>query len=86
MVLQYDADGDGELSRDERRLARDADRATLEAQFDVNRDGTLSEEERAGLDAIKKHRGRGGKKNRKAGHEHKGERNTDDATEQTTNY
>ena len=84
LVLQFDADGNGELSREERRMARDQRRAVLEAQFDVNQDGTLSDQERAGLDFVEKQRGRGGRKDRRAGHKHKGKRHNNDAAVEST--
>jgi len=84
MVQQYDTDGNGELSREERRSAREARRASLEAQFDVNQDGTLSDDERAGLDSVKDRRGHGGKKHHKTGRKHRGDNNTEEAAEQTT--
>jgi len=70
-LSEFDADGDGELSREERRTAREARRAAVEQQLDVNQDGVVSDEERAGLESLKgerkgklkgkKHGKRGGK-------------------------
>jgi len=84
LVLQFDANGDGELSREERKSARAARHASLEVQFDVNQDGNLSEEERAGLESVKKFRGRSGKHDTRAGGKHRGDRNPEEVTEQTT--
>ena len=48
-VQRYDADGDGELSREERRAAKQARRDRIRTEFDVDGDGELSEEERTTL-------------------------------------
>ena len=61
--------------------ARAARKATLETQFDVNQDGVLSDEERAGLESVKKHKGRGENGDRKA---RRGDRNAEEVTGQST--
>ena len=49
----FDADGDGALSKEERRAARQAVRENVLAMFDADGDGELSEEERAAARAEK---------------------------------
>ena len=46
LVLEYDDDGDGELSEEERAAAAEARKADLLAEFDADGDGELSREER----------------------------------------
>ena len=48
-VQRHDTDGDGELSREERRAVKQARRERIRAEFDVDGDGELSEEERTSL-------------------------------------
>ena len=62
-VANFDADGDGELSRDERKSAKQARRAAFEAQLDVNEDGVVSDAERAGFEEV--HEGHGKKRHGK---------------------
>ncbi len=52
-VLEFDADGDGALSDEERAAAVAARRAELLAEFDADEDGELSDEERAAARAAK---------------------------------
>ena len=46
MLEKYDANKDGELSREEMRAAREARRAEMLAKFDSNKDGQLDDKER----------------------------------------
>jgi len=62
-VANFDADGDGELSRDERKSAKQARRVAFEAQLDVNEDGVVSDAERAGFEEV--HKGHGKKRHGK---------------------
>ena len=45
-LARNDTDGDGELSRDEKRAARQARRERIRQEFDANSDGSLDEAER----------------------------------------
>jgi len=46
MIAEFDTDGDGELSRVERRAAKKAMRAARIAAFDSDGDGALSDSEK----------------------------------------
>ncbi|MFM2242137.1 MAG: hypothetical protein RLZ97_992 [Verrucomicrobiota bacterium] len=63
VIAKFDTDGDGKLSEDERKAAREAFRAEAEkrreamlAKYDTDGDGKLSEDERATLQADMKAR------------------------------
>ena len=63
MLIDFDSDGDGQLSRQEHQAAREAQRAIIEAQLDVNQDGVLSAEEAAGFESVEAESGgRGGER------------------------
>lgn len=49
LVKQFDKDGDGKLSPEEAKAAREARQAEMLKQFDKDGDGQLSEEERAAM-------------------------------------
>jgi len=69
MISMYDTDGDGELSKEERRVAaKEARKASLQAQLDVNQDGEVSELESAGYEEVREGRGEGRKGKRGGKH------------------
>ena len=64
ILEQFDTDGDGELSKEERKAARDARRAERIAKYDTDGDGELSKAEK---EAARADSPRGGKKGPKKG-------------------
>jgi hypothetical protein len=53
LLEEFDADGDGELSDEERAAAHEARHAAILAEFDADGDGELSDEERAAARAAR---------------------------------
>ena len=53
---KHDTNGDGELSRAERRSAKEARKESVMQQLDTNGDGEVSDAERAGFDEVKAER------------------------------
>lgn len=56
VMEQFDKDGDGKLSTEERKAMREEMRKEREKAFDKDGDGKLSETERAAMDAARKER------------------------------
>lgn len=56
MLKKFDKDGDGKLSADEAKAAREARQAEMMKKFDKNGDGELSEDERKAMYAEMKAR------------------------------
>ena len=46
LIRKYDADGDGQLSEDERRIAHAAEKQEMLDRFDLDKDGELNAEEK----------------------------------------
>ena len=58
VIEKYDTDGDGKLSEEERKAAREARRAKILEEFDTDGDGKLSgEEKKAAREAMRARHG-----------------------------